>query len=129
MRVFVSEYVTGGGWPEGVPAGSLAAEGRAMLCAAVEDLARITGVEVETTWDRRLGPAPFAGARLHCVESRDAEGRLFRTLAAECDATLVIGPEFDGILHDRCRFAEEAGGRLLGPSSSAVKICADKLML
>lgn len=127
MRVFVSEFVTGGGWPDGSPSYSLAAEGRAMLCAVVEDFARMARVEVETTWDGRLGPAPFRTARIHRTESPQHESSLFQSLAAECDAALVIAPEFDGILRDRCRVVEESGGRLLGPSSSAVETCTDKL--
>ena len=71
MRVFVSEYVTGGGWPEGTIAGSLAVEGRAMLCAVVDDLSRIAGVRVETTWDARLGPSPFVSARAVVARSPD----------------------------------------------------------
>jgi hypothetical protein len=129
LRVFVSEYVSGGGWPGGTIAGSLAVEGRAMLGAIVDDLSRIAGVRVETTWDSRLGPLPFASARALPVESPADERRHFQRLAAECDATLVIAPEFDGILRERCRLVEDAGGRLLGPGSRAVALCTDKLRL
>src|SRR5262249_9668643 len=44
-------------------------------------------------------------------------------------ATLVIAPEFRGILAERCRIVERVGGRLLGPSAHAVELCADKLSL
>jgi predicted ATP-grasp superfamily ATP-dependent carboligase len=129
LRIFVSEYVCGGGWPSEAIAGSLAVEGRAMLCAIVEDLSRIAGVEVETTWDARLGRIPFPRARTTQVESPADELRHFRRLFAACDATLVIAPEFDGILLNRCRIVEEAGGRLLGPGSRAVALCTDKFRL
>ena len=129
MRVFVSEFVCGGGWHENSIPGSLALEGRAMLCAVVEDLSRIAGVRVETTWDARLGRPPFQRARALMVESPDDEVLHFERLAAACDATLVIAPEFDGILFDRCRRAENAGARLLGPASRAVALCADKRRL
>jgi predicted ATP-grasp superfamily ATP-dependent carboligase len=129
LRVFVSEYVCGGGWHGAAPAGSLATEGRAMLGAIVEDLSRIAGVKVVTTWDARLGPSPFRPAQVVQVKSAADEMLHFRRLAAECDATLVIAPEFNGILRDRCRIVEELEGRLLGPSSRAVALCADKLRL
>ena len=129
MRIFVSEYVCGGGWPSETVAGSLAVEGRAMLSAIVQDLSRIAGVEVETTWDARLGRIPFARARTTPIESPADEWRHFRRLSANCDAVLVIAPEFDGILLNRCRIVEEAGGRLLGPASRAVGLCTDKLRL
>src|SRR5262245_19313808 len=100
-----------------------------MLSAIVEDLSRIAGVDVETTWDARLGRIPFARARTTAVESPADEWRHFRRLSANCDAVLVIAPEFDGILLNRCRIIEEAGGRLLGPASRAVALCTDKLRL
>jgi predicted ATP-grasp superfamily ATP-dependent carboligase len=129
LRILVSEYVCGGGWASEASAGSLAVEGRAMLCAIVEDLSRIAGVEVETTWDARLGRHPLSRARTTQIESPADELRHFRRLAAACDATLVIAPEFEGILLNRCRIVEEAGGRLLGPGSRAVALCTDKLRL
>lgn len=129
MRIFVSEYVCGGGWPEPTIAGSLAVEGRAMLCAVVEDLSRIAGVRVETTWDLRLGSQPLRGAHVVSVGSRAEEQRAFERLARECDATLVIAPEFNRILVERCRIVEDCGGRMLGPGSRAVELCSDKLRL
>ena len=100
-----------------------------MLCAVVEDLSEVAGVEVETTWDSRLGNSPFGNIRAVCVESPTEEPQIFRRLAAACDATLLIAPEFQGILSGRCRIVEEAGGRLTGPSSRAVALCSDKLLL
>jgi predicted ATP-grasp superfamily ATP-dependent carboligase len=53
----------------------------------------------------------------------------FARLAAECDATFVIAPEFDDILVERCQLAEASGGRLIGPQPEAVALCADKRAL
>ena len=100
-----------------------------MLGAIVEDFARLDGIEVMTSWDSRLGSAPFQGARVQYAKSPEHEWRLFRALAAECDAALVIAPEFDRILQKRCRAVESCGGRLLGPSSETVAACADKFRL
>jgi predicted ATP-grasp superfamily ATP-dependent carboligase len=80
-----------------------------MLSAVVADFARLHGVQVRTLHDGSEEP--------------------FRRLAAEADYTLVIAPECDGILETRCRWVEEAGGRLLGPSSAGIKVAADKWTL
>jgi predicted ATP-grasp superfamily ATP-dependent carboligase len=107
VRVFVYEHVTHlarSGQP--VPS-SLRAEGLAMLTAVRSDLARCPGVEAVT-----LEP-----------------GGDFRRLARTCDRTLVIAPEAGGVLETYCRRVEEEGGRLLGPSSAAVRLTADKLAL
>ena len=45
------------------------------------------------------------------------------------DAALVIAPEVDGILEQRCRWVQEAGCALLGPKPDAVRLTADKLAL
>jgi predicted ATP-grasp superfamily ATP-dependent carboligase len=104
-------------------------EGRAMLTAIVNDISRIAGVEVATTWDTRLGRAPFRAAQVVVVRSRAEEAQTFDRLAATSDATLVIAPELGGDLAERCRRVELLGGRLLGPNSDAVALCADKLRL
>lgn len=80
-----------------------------MLTAVLHDFARVPGVEPLTV--------------------PDDEPSAFGRLAACADYTLVIAPEFDGLLARRCRWVLEAGGRLLGPSPDAVDQTADKLAL
>ncbi|HUG89994.1 MAG TPA: ATP-grasp domain-containing protein [Planctomycetaceae bacterium] len=129
--VFVSEYLTCGAWPGELSRSSLAAEGRAMVEAVIADLARMPGARVVTTWDARLDPPRGAGVSFECrlVRNPDEERRVFGECAAACEATLVIAPEFDGILLDRRRLVSEAGGRWLGCSADAIELCADKLRL
>jgi predicted ATP-grasp superfamily ATP-dependent carboligase len=108
MRLFIYEYTCA---RVGADLGhSLRSEGRAMLAAVLDDFRRVPGVETAT---------------LPAGETRAA----IAGLACSCDYTLLIAPEFDGLLAERCRWVEEAGGRLLGPSSSAVRLTADKLRL
>jgi predicted ATP-grasp superfamily ATP-dependent carboligase len=87
---------------------SLLREGRAMLDAVCADL-RAIGMTVET------------------MDGDDPS--TFRDHAASADYSLIIAPEFDGILERLCSDVEQSGGRLLGPSAAAVKLCADKLEL
>lgn len=106
-----------------------------MLLALAADFAQIPGVIVEMTWDRRLdwpgrNQPPLQGrVNVSIANSPEKEWRLFQQLAKDCDATCVIAPEFHGILARRCREVETLGGRLLGPGSAAVELCADKLHL
>jgi predicted ATP-grasp superfamily ATP-dependent carboligase len=53
----------------------------------------------------------------------------FRAAARRSDFALVIAPEFDDILAERCEWAEQEGCRLLGPSVEAIRLTADKLRL
>ncbi|HLQ45401.1 MAG TPA: hypothetical protein VK137_11770, partial [Planctomycetaceae bacterium] len=94
MRIFVSEYVCGGAWPEERIETSLAREGRAMLTALVEDLARLPCARVVTTWDARLGECPMR-CDVRIVNSSAEEETVFRTLVRESAFVWIIAPETD----------------------------------
>lgn len=130
MKLFVSEYVCSGAWPEEDLSPSLAREGRAMLLALLEDCARLPDVEVWTTWDRRrLGPFPLSGVRCVEVECPTQEQEWFRSLAGGCDAAYVIAPELDNVLAERRRAVAESCGRSLNATCDAIALCSDKLRL
>ena len=132
MRIFVYEYVTGGGfWSEPgspLPAGSLLAEGRAMARSVVQDLLRIPDVEVWTSRDRRLpaGCTVTQGCRTEEVESAVGERHMLERFASSADATLLIAPETGGALWQRCKLVEACGGTLLGPDSNFVALASHK---
>jgi predicted ATP-grasp superfamily ATP-dependent carboligase len=123
-HVFVYEYVCATGTGRGT---SLEAEGRAMLTAVLADLVGVPGVRPVTLLAGRPAALP-PGVAVREADPAD-EPAVFRELAAAGDATLVIAPEFDGLLGQRCRWVEEAAGRLLGPDSAAVVLAGDKLEL
>ena len=98
---------------------------------------------VRTSWDDRLGEFPWSEFDSEARErltvqpvarstgaSPETELDLFRREVAAADAVFVIAPEFFGILESRTRDVEcLAPGRLIGCSSDAVRLCADKLAL
>ncbi|MBL8829949.1 MAG: ATP-grasp domain-containing protein [Planctomycetaceae bacterium] len=132
MRVFVYEYVTGGGFlssPDEPIATSLLAEGHAMLAALATDFAALPGVDVTTLVDHRLSALPWPRVARQIVESAEHEWRLFAHLAASADWTVVIAPEFAGHLRRRCEVVEGLGRRLLGPGSELVTLASDKTAL
>jgi predicted ATP-grasp superfamily ATP-dependent carboligase len=128
MRVFIYEFVTGGGgWSnDGPPTESLLAEGRAMVQAVASDFAALEGIEVVTTRDARLAELHPAGCRVTPIASRAEEQAAVSGLAKSAEWTLLIAPETDGALVARCRLVEEGGGRLLSPPSACVAIAASK---
>jgi hypothetical protein len=131
MRVFVSEYVCGGAWPEENLDSSLAIEGRAMLLSLIEELLRIPGVEVVTTWDYRLGEFPIAvSSRCEVVQTSSPieEQQAFERLCKASDAAFVIAPEFHGILAPRVETASSRT-RLIGCDIDSTTLCSDKLKL
>jgi predicted ATP-grasp superfamily ATP-dependent carboligase len=131
MRVFISEYLCSGAPAGGRGPASLLAEGRAMLAALLEDFAGCPGVEPVTLVEPRLAAVLPCGRGVECrfAGGPGQERRAFRALARAADFTLVVAPETDGVLEERCRRVEEGGGRLLGPGAAAVRLAGDKLAL
>lgn len=115
MRVFVYEYLTtlGIGSAPDDPLHPLYREGRAMRDAIADDFERVPGVEVVT---------------LGRVGDDFDEREHFRMAVRGCDRTLVIAPEFDGILAERCRWVYLDLGKLLGTPAAVVEFTADKLL-
>ncbi len=128
MQVFVYEWATGGGLveePGSLPA-SLVREGAAMIGALAADLQRIDGCRVVALRDPRVVQLALGSCELVEVLSRFSHGEEFDRLAAEADATILIAPEFDGILWKLARRVTSAGGRLLSPAPEFIRIAADK---
>lgn len=128
MHIFVYEWATGGGLvdePAPLPA-SLVREGAAMAGALVNDLQRIPGCRVTALRDPRIVQLSFGGCEIVDVLSGFAHDEEFERQAAAADATILVAPEFDGILLKLARRATTVGGRLLSPSPEFIRLTADK---
>ncbi|QDU28445.1 carbamoyl phosphate synthase-like protein [Anatilimnocola aggregata] len=130
QTVFIYEFLTAGGcWSinSEPPAGSLLAEGGAMRDALAEDFAAMGEVAVvQLMHDARLTPPNLPKQQLIPVHSTADERARFRQLVQEASATVIIAPEFSGLLLDRVQVAEAAGGRLISPGSELVELASDK---
>ncbi len=122
MRIFVCEYVTGGGFADDSLPSGLLAEGEMMLRALLGDLAAIPGVALRISRDARLPPIVTPGeivavGRRPCWEVWGEE-------ITAADAVWPIAPETSGIL---ARLSDMAAAKiLLGASPEAVRLCASK---
>ncbi len=100
-----------------------------MLLAVLRDAVQVPGLEVLTIWSAQRERFPVEGIAFQLAHSVEEELELLAELAAWCDATLLIAPEFDGILTHRALLVEGVGGRLCGPNPLAITNCSDKLEL
>jgi hypothetical protein len=123
-HIFVYEYTcatTGA-------AESLGVEGWAMLSALLHDFAALPGVRLTTLLGATVSaelPSTVNAIRI----DPDDEEPAFRDQARAANLTLVIAPEFDDLLANRCQWVVEAGGRLLNSLPDTVRLAADKLAL
>jgi len=97
-----------------------------MLAALAEDFLALPGTRVEIFHDVRGRLSAPAGCEVRSIEMADQERQAFDAAAARADWTVVIAPEFDGQLAQRCQWVMQAGGRLLGCDAAAVALTADK---
>ena len=72
-----------------------------MLSALIDDLSRIPGVRVVTTWDSRLGDCMLKNCDVQLVQSPLSEPFAFAEQVEQSDVVWVIAPETDGALLGR----------------------------
>jgi len=128
VRIFIYEFVCGGGLysiPE-TPAPSLLAEGRAMLTALVQDFCALDDGGVVATADLRLSLKLPDKVDSCPVTSSAQERKTFLEAAKSADCAIIIAPEFDGILLERLRWAQEAGTPIISPKLEFAELAMDK---
>lgn len=107
FTVFVLELVSSGYFGDDISE-SFRREGRAMLDAVLEDFLRIPGVRADTI-------------------SMPIDVMLLRAAAQSIhDATLIIAPEFDGLLEFFCNKSRESLAKSLNCEIAALKLAGDK---
>jgi predicted ATP-grasp superfamily ATP-dependent carboligase len=130
-RIFVFEYLTGGGIdPQVAGAGSLAdlsaliVEGRVMRDALVADLRELDGVQVSYASSRFESAGADAGAVRHVAEPGEPMTRFVARIAREHDYAWIVAPECDGLL---LRLYDAVGAsRWLGCSKESIRVTSSK---
>ena len=106
---------------------SMRHEGLAMLQAVTEDIARLPGCSVVTTLESGVPFSP--NIEVIRVNNPFDEFDLFQRFLGEVDAVLVIAPETDRVLAERCRQVAAANVTSWNCSVAAIELCGDKLQL
>ncbi len=123
MRVFVYEFLSGGGARDG-GAGELLAAGRAMRDAIVADLLALENVSIScaTTGNDR----PLEAARLAWCEPRADESAtdFVRSQAQRHDRAWIIAPETGGVLGALCSAVDTR--RWIGCDRTAIDVASSK---
>jgi predicted ATP-grasp superfamily ATP-dependent carboligase len=125
VRIFVCEFVTGGGFVgEALPRG-LRCEGGMMLAALVKDLADLPGISIAITRDRRL-PDLGLPTEARGIAPGDDPWSIWRDETDASHAVWPIAPESDGILERLSAMVLDAGRTLLGSRPEAIGLTASK---
>ena len=124
MRLFICEFITGGGLQDKELPGKLVIEGNMMLEALLTDLLDMGITDIITTRDQRLDPV------LLPIELVTIQGGIYRTWEScmnDADAVLIIAPESDDILFNLTVMAERADCYVLGSTSESVRSASSKI--
>ncbi len=124
MRLFICEFITGGGLQDKELPDNLVREGNMMLDALLIDLLDSGFTDIITTRDKRLDPI------LLPVESVPIKGDIYHVWQScmnDADAVWIIAPESDDVLFDLTLMAEQTDCHVLGCSSESVKSASSKL--
>jgi len=131
MRVFIAEYVCGGGLSdtkiESIPA-SLRREGAAMLSALVDDTVQVAELVVPV--DPRLAPPLVASDRVQTVLI-DGDLPLWPqwiSAGSGCDAAIIVAPESGGVLAQGVAMLRAGGVNVVAGSGDFLRVASDKVL-
>lgn len=123
QRIFVFEFITGGGLAGQPLARSLAREGILMRDALLRDAGDIVGATVMTLHDARLVSALPGSVAVADARGFDAA---FDAALAAADAVLIVAPETGDLLATLAARVEASGTRLLGCDAASCRVAASK---
>jgi len=126
MRIFVAEYITGGGLLKDELTTELLTEAETMVGALLEDLAAMPGVQVLVSRDPRLS-RPRVPIDIFTPRQVDDIWQEWCQCMERCDAVWPIMPETGGLLERISRLALEVDCKLIGSRPEAVRVAASKL--
>lgn len=128
MRIFVGEYVCGGGLAgqdvARIPSG-LRLEGAAMLRAIVSDLSEFA--EIVVAIDDRISTG-VQSAEIVSVSNDQSVWTQWVAAAQECDSALIVAPESDGVLAKGVAMLRAGGVDVIAGSGDFLRITSDKLL-
>ena len=123
-KIFVCEFITGGGLCGASLPASLASEGALMRDALLRDLSTLP-YEIVMTIDARLSPPA------HCeyvtVQAHDDIWQVWKAQIEQADAVFLIAPETNGLLHYLTQIASTQGKLVLGCGLESILISSDKM--
>ena len=126
MRVFVTEFITGGGMANHPLPEGLKQEGLLMLKSVLADCSRINNIELVTTLDSRI---KIDSDNIEISEVGDSANyfRQVHSIASQCDVCWVIAPESGGVLATMVHDLTQENATTINCDLETIRISGDKL--
>ncbi len=129
QKIFIFEFVSGGGFSRKEMPASLFSEGFGMLKCIVEDFHSL-GFEVHTILDHRINflASSLKISSYKTVTEKDDYIDIFKGTLEECDSAFLIAPEFSHILHNLTKIVKTQQKTLLSINLTGIEIGTSKLL-
>lgn len=129
MKLVLYEHITGGALADQPLPDSLAAEGEAMLQAISHDLLAVNDLSLVILRDTRLVKMKTSPRiEVLSIASLQHFDQHWQKLLAEQTFFLVVAPESNGVLAQRCYEIQQAGKFSLGCTEAVIRLCSDKFL-
>ncbi len=126
-KIFIFEFVSGGGFNKSTLPISLFCEGFAMLRACIEDFKSID-FEIETLLDDRISKLNgiLVANTISFVKKNDDFIKIFKKILINNDYVFIIAPEFQNILYNLTKLVEDNEKNLLSVGSDFIQQFSSK---
>ncbi|MHA2393574.1 MAG: ATP-grasp domain-containing protein [Promethearchaeota archaeon] len=127
-KIFVFEYVSGGGFSQIDIPNSLFCEGFSMLRTIIEDFKSLE-FEISTLIDSRIKHLSklLTTDHVEMITKKDVLLKKFKTLVNQCDSAFIIAPESSNLLYKFTKIIKKYDKTLLSTNIKAIKIGSSKL--
>lgn len=127
-KIFIFEFISGGGFNKEKIPSSLFCEGFAMLNSISSDFTKLD-FEVHTLLDERIMHLSDYLQIEHFipVDNRDNYLEIFKQGLGSCESCFIIAPEFSDILYNLSSIAEKLKKKIISVNSEAIPIASSKL--
>lgn len=123
-KIFVCEFITGGGLNHSLLDSTLVNEGKVMRDALLNDLASLP-YDIVTTVDARLSLPSFLH-NYQMIEENEDVWVVWENIISKVDAVWFIAPETDGYLHQLTSLAIKYHKYIFGCGITSIDICSSK---
>ncbi len=127
-RIFIFEFVSGGGFNQVEIPSSLFCEGYGMLRAIIADF-KAMDFEITTLLDERISFLShyLETDSLQFIKASDNFMNIFKASVKECESAFIIAPEFSNILYDLTKIVKKENKKLLSTGLKGIELGSSKI--
>lgn len=127
-RIFIFEFVSGGGFNQVEIPSSLFCEGYGMLRSIIADF-KAMDFEITTLLDDRIAFLShyLEADSLQYIKADDNYICIFKESVKNCDYTFIVAPEFTNILYNLTKIVKEENKKLLSVGLEGIQLGSSKI--